>query len=399
VFNLWLHVTNACNLACPYCYVHKDRSAMPDHVFDRTLDAIESTARAATVDRLHVRFAGGEPMLRFDSLRSFVDRAKERCLRHGVRFSAAVLSNGTAVPKGAPEWLRDNGISLSISVDGVEDVQDRMRPRQSGKGSFDLLRRGLDAYQGAGIQPYGLVTVGTSNVEGLPELVDFLLDRRMAFRLSLVRDLEWGQGVLDDRHGPDAVRPNRHVPLDRLASCDPPGMLTGMALRRVQRAIGLCYDRIEAAMERDFFSARLQPRFRGRHKFCDLEPWRPIQRACGAGQNYVAIGHDGAVSPCQAALHRDGTKALTATNLFTQAREQTQFDRFHRQEPGPECSRCAHRASCAGGCPLLLHRRDGHTDGRSPYCEVFKAVLPRIVHIAALELALAHDRQEMAHAA
>ena len=34
----------------------------------------------------------------------------------------------------------------------------------------------------------------------------------------------------------------------------------------------------------------------------------------------------------------------------------------------------------------MLYRRDGHVEGRSPYCEVFRAVLPRILRIAALEL-------------
>ena len=26
----WLHVSNACNLACPYCYVHKSAAAMDE---------------------------------------------------------------------------------------------------------------------------------------------------------------------------------------------------------------------------------------------------------------------------------------------------------------------------------------------------------------------------------
>ena len=155
----------------------------------------------------------------------------------------------------------------------------------------------------------------------------------------------------------------------------------------LQATFAQCYDLIEQAV-----AAGGQPSFRATHKFCDLEPWQPIRQACAAGDNYLAVGDGGVTSPCQAALHHPGTRPLTATSLLAQARGQTQLPDFRRTEGNPECRRCRHRASCAGGCPLLLHRRDGHVNGRSPYCEVFRAVLPRIVRIAAVELAAAQAR-------
>ncbi len=385
-FNAWLHLTNACNLACPYCYIHKSSGHMTSDVATQLLISIEQTARSGDVDRIHVRFAGGEPMLRFTQLQQFYTDARQICRPHGVEFSAAILTNGTVVPKDAAQWLKVNNIQVSVSIDGIEELQDVMRPVVGGGSSFSRLKNGLQAYLDQGIRPYILITVGQSNLDGLPALTHWLLEMGLGFRYSLVRDLEWGSGLLDDRHGAaeagDDTRENAPIAL-----------LSGEPLRRMQRVFGQCYDLIEQAMLQNHAKGRaLRPSFRQTHKFCDLQPWQPIRKACGAGSSYAAISETGTVSPCQAALHHEGTSPLTATSLLRQARDQTQFASFERKTGNPECNRCRHKPSCAGGCPLLLHRREGHIDGRSPYCEVFRAVLPRIVELAALELLLQRQR-------
>ncbi|MSQ84032.1 MAG: radical SAM protein [Myxococcales bacterium] len=382
VFNAWLHLTNACNLACPYCYIHKSKRHMSQHVVERVLASIEATAQSGSVQRIHVRYAGGEPMLRFAVMQRFHAQAVEVCDRHGVHYSAAVLTNGTLVPAGAVQWLRANKVSLSLSIDGVGELQDAMRPVVGGGSSFARVQQGLDTYQDAGIVPYVLVTVGDSNVDGLPQLTNFLLQRRLWFRFSLVRDLEWGSGILDDRRG---------AADDFVTSSENGHLLQGLALQRVQKVLSQCYDQIEAhvAVENATALARgVAPNigFRRSHRFCDLQLWQPIQQACGAGRSYLAIGEQGQVSPCQAALHREGTAEITGDSLTQMATTQTQLPQFQRLVGNAACQRCPHRSSCAGGCPLLLHRRSGHVEGQSPYCDVFKAVIPRILHIAALEL-------------
>ena len=383
VFNAWLHLTNACNLACPYCYIHKSTNHMEGHVSLKTLEAIEATAKSGDVERIHVRFAGGEPMLQFAQMQAFFVEATARCQAHGVRFTAAVLTNGTVVPDGAIPWLQQHNVSVSVSIDGIGAVQDAMRPVKGGGASFARLEAGLDAYLAAGIRPYILITIGESNIDGLSELTDWLLQRDLSFRYSLVRDLEWGAGALDDRHGAAeaGLQPSAQATI-----------LTGEALARVQQALALAYDRIEAHLTR-VYAAGQRPRtsFRQQHKFCDLELWRPIEQACGAGRSYVAIAETGAVSPCQAALHHAGTQPIRPESLLTQARGQLQFQPFSRHTLNAECARCAFKASCAGGCPLLLFRREGHVDGRSPYCEVFRAVIPRILRISALEMLLQRE--------
>ena len=381
-FDLWVHVTNACNLDCPYCYIEKDAHALGEDTA-RTLQAsLVRTVREGGVKSVNLRFAGGEPMLRWAFVRRFFDDTRELLARENATLTAAILTNGTRIPDDAPAWLVDRGVGVSVSIDGVGAVQDALRPAVGGGGSWEAVTRGVERLQAGGVRPYALITVTRDNLAAMPALTDWLLDRSMGFRYSLVRDLEGGASLLDARSAgwrPAANlvqlrRPGAVVPV-------PTGMLEGEALASVLRVFDDCYDRIEARVPVEGLS------FRRTHRFCDLEWRRPIRSACAAGSGSLAVGHDGQVSPCQAALHHEGTAQLDADTVLTRlAPTVSQLGDFKRATPNSECSGCRFRWSCAGGCPLLLYRRDSHLNGRSPYCEVFRAVLPRVLRIAAKEL-------------
>lgn len=380
VFNVWVHVTNSCNLDCPYCYVEKDAHALSEETAETLRSALVATAEKSGVQRVHMRFAGGEPMLRFAFIRRFFEETRRALAAVGADASGAILTNGTVMPDDALAWLVEHEVSVSVSLDGVGEVQDAMRPAVGGGGSFARVRDNLDRLVARGVAPYMLTTVSALNLGEMPALTSFFLDRSLGFRYSLVRDLASGDALLG--HTGVGWREGL-VQLRRPAAPTEEGKrLEGPALKRVQDVFDECYSRVEARMP-------VAPSFRRTHRFCDLELRRPIVKACGAGETYVAVSDRGAVSPCQAALHEDGTRPLAAReSLVDVASSLTQLGDFRRRAPDPECARCSHRRSCAGGCPLLLFRRDGHIDGRSPYCEVFRFVIPRILRIGALEVLL-----------
>jgi radical SAM protein with 4Fe4S-binding SPASM domain len=244
-------------------------------------------------------------------------------------------------------------------------------------------------YRDAGLDPFALVTVSKRNLDAMPALTDWLLARRMGFRYSLVRDLEGGDALLESTGAPWRTTTHGNlVPLGRRAPERRAPVLEGEALERVQRVFERCYRAVEAAMP-------VRPSFRRTHRFCDLEINRPLTKACGAGDRYLAIGDRGTVSPCQAALHHEGTAPLRPdTDLLALAPTLAHLGRNHPRTPNDTCAACRFKHSCAGGCPLLLHRRDGDLHGRSPYCEVFRFVLPKILRIAALEVLLAAEARE-----
>jgi uncharacterized protein len=85
-----------------------------------------------------IRFYGGEPLLAFDGLRYFVDRAKTRGLN--LRYTA--MSNGTVVDREVVDYCKAHRIHVQRSIDGCAESQIRTR----GAKSLELYRIGTDLY-------------------------------------------------------------------------------------------------------------------------------------------------------------------------------------------------------------------------------------------------------------
>jgi uncharacterized protein len=343
--SVWWHVTNACNLACPHCYIETDRGDMSDEVAARTLTRLLATCAARDLETVEVKVAGGEPLLRRAWLAKLAPRWRDALEKAGVETRFAFLTNGTCVDRGVVRLARSLPAAVSVSLDGLGEVQDRVRPGPRGLPSFARVREGLQRLVDGGIQPYVLVTLSGDNAAGLGALGDFLMESGFGFRVSIERDLRTGARRFAD---------------DPLA-----------------RGLQDLYARVEARLP-------LPYRFIERHKLCDLSLLRPIRRACGAGETHVAVGHDGRVAACQALLAQEGREPGDGEDLITAARDA----RLGRGEACATCRECPFHQACAGGCPLLLVRRDGEGSGAggvSPYCDVFKAMIPRILELSALD--------------
>jgi uncharacterized protein len=338
--SLWWHVTNACNLACPHCYIDRSRGEMSDDVAARGLELVLATCARRGVTEVEIKVAGGEPLLRTGWLERTTARWARRLEQAGVRPRFAVLTNGTCIDRKVVGLVRRLGAGISVSLDGVGAVQDRVRPAARGLPSFARVAAGLARLADAGITPYVLVTLSDDSASGLVELGEWLMDRGLAFRISLERDLRGG-----------TVR-----------GSDPVMAALAELYRSVERRLPLGYPLLE------------------RHRLCDLSLRGPIRRACGAGDTHIALGHDGRVAACQASLAETGRPPAEGEDLIDAARD----PRLDRPAPCSECAACPFAAACAGGCPLLLARR-GDPNGRSPYCDVFRAMIPRLVELGALD--------------
>jgi len=94
---VWLHITNACNLRCPYFYVRKSDEAM-DHTTARgTVDALDRSAVGNQFRSIRLKYAGGEASLNTAVLFAMHDYAVVRCAQSGLGLSTGLLSNGVAI--------------------------------------------------------------------------------------------------------------------------------------------------------------------------------------------------------------------------------------------------------------------------------------------------------------
>lgn len=144
---LVLEITQQCTLRCDYCLYSGNYFGVRTHrnlnmdidIMKRGIDYYaEHNVDHPTAD---VTFYGGEPLLRFDDIRTAVEYTREQI--HGKPLSFHISSNGTLLDERILEWLAsDQDVSLSLTLNGYS--HDRYRHFASGEGSLSKIMDTLD---------------------------------------------------------------------------------------------------------------------------------------------------------------------------------------------------------------------------------------------------------------
>ncbi|MGE4538663.1 MAG: methyltransferase domain-containing protein [Desulfovibrio sp.] len=163
---LWLHVTDRCNLACRHCLFCSGPAAT------RELSTETALSRIAQAKRLGCRvfaLTGGEPFLH-PGFEAILDAALADPAAHVVVLTNGTGFGGTSCP-GLARWPRGR-LHFQVSCDGLPARHDALR----GPGAFDRLLVSVRAARALG---YG-VTLSfcptRDNLGDLPGVVDVAAD-------------------------------------------------------------------------------------------------------------------------------------------------------------------------------------------------------------------------------
>jgi uncharacterized protein len=346
----WLHVTNACNLECPYCYVRKSgaRMALADGL--RAIDSLIDTTIRRGFRELKLKYAGGEAALHYRLIQQLHSHATTRAAESGIGLRAVVLSNGTVMPHAFADWLAETGVRLMISVDGVGADHDVQRPWKGsaglGTGAFAALERNLEQrILPRGIRPDISITLTGRTAHTAHTAVGWAIEHDLPFSLNFYRESAQSAGY-------KALRLEERQIID--------GMLAA-------------YRVVEALLpERPFLDGLLDRIQHEQHG-----------HACGVGQSYVVITHDGLVAQCQMALE-EARPFAPGTDLIQLVATGSIAHIPVDDKEG--CRECAWRYRCAGGCPIETLRATGRVDIQSPNCAIYTTLLPRTLRLEGLRI-------------
>ncbi len=346
ILTAWLHVTDACNLRCPYCYVRKRGREMDVTTGRAAIEAIVRSAEAHGFRAVKLKYAGGEPTLRWPLVRTLHAHAQRLTDRRGLALHATVLSNGTRLTEAMIAWLQDQNVRLMISLDGVGAVHDAQRPFAAGQGSFEQVASTIDRALDHGLMPYLSITVTEHNVDQLADVVTFALERDLCFNLNFVRDTQSASRLAEPR----------------VQRC----WIAGL-----QRALAV----IEADLPKERFIDGLLDRslFSGPHAY-----------PCGAGRNYLVIGPHGDIAHCQMRMD-DVVSNIEDVDPLKPIRNTKSDFKNITVDDRSQCSECPWRYWCAGGCPLLSQSVHGDL-GPSPYCKIYRTLFPRLLCLEGMRL-------------
>ncbi len=342
----WLHITNACNLDCPYCYVRKSSARMSEATGLHAIEHIFQAAKENGFKRVKLKYAGGESTLHFRLIRQLHDKAHLLALESGLGLREVVLSNGVRVKPQDADWLIENKVKLMVSLDGVGEIHDQQRPLKNGGGSFSYIAHTIDnILLPRGIKPDITLTVTKLNAAHVAQGVRWVLQRDLPLSLNFYR-----QNVLTT-NGEDLILEEQAI------------------IEGLQAA----YAEFEANLPiRPFLNGLL-----------DRVQAEAHSHTCGVQNSYLVITHEGKLSQCQMHLDTPVQQSIDTNMLLSISTGPIQNVSVDEKQ---ECRTCTFRYRCTGGCPLETYRATGRWDVKSPHCHIYKTLLPQAMRLEGLRL-------------
>ncbi|RJP55466.1 MAG: radical SAM protein [Anaerolineaceae bacterium] len=353
----WLHLTDRCNLRCDYCYLPHVREDMSSETGRAAIDATFRSAIANGFKQVKLKYAGGEPLLRFPLIVELHHYAQSLAEQHGLDLEGVVLSNGTLLTPAMVEILKSLRLRLMISLDGLGQHHDMHRRYAGGRGSFADVAEAVDLALANGLTPNISVTVSSRTAGGLPDVMAWILERELPFSLNFYRENELSASHEDMR-------------LDEQKIIN--GMLAAFKV-------------IEENLPRRPFLGGIIDR-------ANLSASHT--HTCGVGQNYLVFDQRGQIAKCQMHIRKPITDVHVADPLAVIRADQIGIQNISVEEK-EGCKTCEWKYWCAGGCPLATYRATGHYDVKSPNCNIYKALFPEALRLEGLRLLKYQDDPEV----
>ncbi len=341
-----LNVTNQCNLSCKYCYEFGEDRLMTTEGKPRFMD--EPTARAA-IDYLmenspgrrsvHVTFFGGETLLNFPQVQKAIDYARDRAHAAGKYVDFSLTTNGTLLKPDVIEYLAENQVGVTISLDGPPEMNDALRVFEGGRGSYDVIAPKVRE----------LLKRHTSR----PIAARVTLTAQAVDVLKIYKHLKHDMGFHEVGFAPVTTSPNRLYAID-------------------ERGLDWVLEQF-TALAGEYLESALRDEHHGFSNVSDTirELHEGISKAhpCGAGLGMVGVGPSGDIAPCHRFVDSDAHRLGHISTGIDRAKQADFLERGHISQKF-ECHTCWARPVCSGGCYHEAYVRYGDTGHANlHYCD------------------------------
>lgn len=329
---LTLNVTQICNLQCAYCAAGGDGSfgdSVAKISIERTLPQLKFF-----LDRLppkvsfNVSFLGGEPLLYAEGIelvaKYIAEVAPDREVHYGI------ITNGTLLSPKNVDLLARLRATVTISLDGPPEINDRMRPAKNKSSTTALIVAGLER----------------------------LLARKSEFSLLMIH------GVFDSNNM-EMAKAYEFYSKFTVDSYDFSFSVSDTNPRATQDYMGQMTQIAALAFARGGEEALRKIRAFDQH-FESLDQQQRTENYCGAGKSFLMIDARNQIFTCPWDVNDKKEQVGQGTELNEKALESYHQPLLEQNN----CGNCWARFLCGGGC-LFAHK---HASGsknikNSQFCE------------------------------
>jgi len=349
IYIAYFLLTSVCNFKCKYCFVesrieHHDNAFMTKEIAEKGIQLLKrniSNNNGVTT----ILFYGGEPLLNFDVMKYVVERTKE--LQMNVKYQ--IITNGSILNDKIINLIKAHNIGISISIDGLEDTNDKMRIDRDNKGTFNKIVSTIAVLSEKGITPSISCTISTHNMEKLDEIIPVLEQYN-------IRGL-----------GYNLPAENANITISE----------TGQQIiaKNLLKAEDVIF--VKRIFEERVINRRLK-------SFVEKTIWF---KDCGGYGNQIAITPKGEVGVCHGLWPDEINKKENIyfdidVNYQGQVKEHHIWQEWHNRTPFnmPQCWNCEAISLCGGGCAQKSFLRTGSIwNIDSDICILMKEVVPWII--------------------
>lgn len=337
-----LHIAHDCNLACKYCFAeegeyHGRRALMSLEVGKKALDfLIENSGNRRN---LEVDFFGGEPLMNFDVVKELVAYGRSKEKEYNKNFRFTLTTNGVLLNDEIAEFLNKEMANVVLSLDGRQEVNDKMRPFRNGKGSYELIVPKFQNLADSRNQTNYYVR-GTFTRDNLDFSQDVIHFADLGFKQMSIEPVV---GADDDFYSiREEDLPKIMEEYDKLAV---------EYIKREKEGRGF-----------NFF-----------HFMIDLEQGPCVAKrlsGCGSGTEYLAVTPWGDLYPCHQFV---GQEEFLLGNVFDGITKPDICDEFKlcNVYAKEKCNNCFAKFYCSGGCAANSYKFHGSiTDAYDIGCEM-----------------------------
>lgn len=307
---LTLMITQQCNLRCKYCYgkdgEYSNKGIMDFSVAKRAVDFFVNQAPS---DALGICFFGGEPLINFDLIKEVITYIRSIENSTTKRFTFAMTTNGTLINKEIRKFIEDNKISLTISIDGTQEMNDVNRYYANKKGIYDDIKSNIKD-----INTYTIAraTIAPPNYD-VTTSINHLAER---------------------------------FEFNSIAWAEADNLLSDSDYEKVKKSTLELIDILEEYINKGQYEI-----VKKYHTFLNMlskfnsDGLR--SKGCGAGSNLMAVDIDGKIYPCHRFV---GLEEFVMGNVVDNRLVEKDFYSIIDLNNFEKCQSCLAKSICGGGC-------------------------------------------------
>lgn len=334
---LCLNIAHDCNLRCKYCFADEgeykgERKLMTAKVGKKAIDFV--IEKSGPRKNIEVDLFGGEPLMAFDVIKEIVAYAQVQEKIYSKHINFTMTTNATLLNDEIMQYLDKNMGNIVLSIDGRKEVNDKVRVRVDGSGSYDSILpkiKSMVEMRDKSKQYYARGTFTRLNTDFYEDIIS-MADQGFD-EISI-------EPVVLPKDNPLSLR-EEDLPV-----------------------IFEQYDKLyEEMIKRD----REGTSFKFYHFNIDINGGPCVYKrisGCGAGHEYVAITPDGDIYPCHQFVGDESFKMGNLDDGMLDAKISKYFKDAHIYSK-PICMDCWAKFYCSGGCQANNYNFSG--DIHAPY--------------------------------